>query len=142
MCVRIIVYTTQHRTVLIIVPLVLRTTIIAQMTSTGGEGKQQPKTRLRHITPRDVKSPAISRSTLHLVRPGSANQATHVDRPAAPRRRHLCCESNRWRQAILVAESFYIMKLCSRLFVLYCRSCPKDDKFRYCIPILRKLGAV
>jgi len=26
--------------------------------------------------------------------------------------------------------SFYIMKLCSRLFVLYCRNCPKDDKFR------------
>ena len=26
-----------------------------------------------------------------------------------------------------VADSFYIMKLCSRLFVLYCRSCPKDE---------------
>ena len=26
------------------------------------------------------------------------------------------------------AEIFYIMKLCSRLFVLYCRSRPKDDK--------------
>jgi len=25
------------------------------------------------------------------------------------------------------AESFYIMKLCSRLFVLHCRSCPKYD---------------
>jgi len=23
------------------------------------------------------------------------------------------------------------MKLYSRLFVLYCRNCPKDDKFRY-----------
>ena len=34
---------------------------------------------------------------------------------------------------------FYIMKLCSRLFVLYCRNCPKYDKFRYFIPILRKL---
>jgi len=33
------------------------------------------------------------------------------------------------------------MKLCSRLLVLYCRNCPKDDKFRYLIPILRKLGA-
>jgi len=32
------------------------------------------------------------------------------------------------------------MKLCSRLFVLYCRNCPKDDKFRYFISILRKLG--
>ena len=31
------------------------------------------------------------------------------------------------------ADSFYIMKLCSRLFVLYCRNCPKDDKFRYFI---------
>ena len=38
-------------------------------------------------------------------------------------------------------DSFYIMKLCSRLLVLYCRNCPKDDKFRYLIPILRKLGA-
>jgi len=28
------------------------------------------------------------------------------------------------------ADSFYIMKLCSRLFVLYCRKCPKDVKFR------------
>ena len=32
------------------------------------------------------------------------------------------------------AEIFYIMKLFSRLFVLYCRNCPKDDKFRYFIP--------
>jgi len=28
-------------------------------------------------------------------------------------------------------DSFYIMKLCSRRLVLYCRNCPKDDKFRY-----------
>jgi len=34
-----------------------------------------------------------------------------------------------------------IMKLCSRLFVLYCRNCSNNDKFRYFIPILRKLGA-
>jgi len=27
------------------------------------------------------------------------------------------------------------------LLVLYCWNCPKDDKFRYLIPILRKLGA-
>jgi len=33
---------------------------------------------------------------------------------------------------------FYTMKLCSRLFVLYCRNCLKDDKCRYFIPILRK----
>ena len=33
------------------------------------------------------------------------------------------------------ADSFYIMKLCSRLFVLYCQNCPKDDKFRYFMPI-------
>jgi len=33
------------------------------------------------------------------------------------------------------------MKLCSRLLVLYCRNCLKEDKFRYLIPILRKLGA-
>ena len=36
----------------------------------------------------------------------------------------------------------YIMELCSRLFVLYCPNCPKDDKFKYFIPILRKLRAV
>jgi len=28
------------------------------------------------------------------------------------------------------------LHLCSRRFVLYCRNCPKDDKFRYFIPIL------
>ena len=41
----------------------------------------------------------------------------------------------------LLLSSCYTMKLCSILFVIYCRSCPKDDKFRYFIPILRKLGA-
>jgi len=45
------------------------------------------------------------------------------------------------RQLIALQRcSFYIMKLCSRLLVLYCRNCMKDDKFRYLIPILRKLG--
>jgi len=43
--------------------------------------------------------------------------------------------------ATTLPPRLYIMKLCSRLFVLYCRNCPKDDKFRYFIPILRKLGA-
>jgi len=46
-----------------------------------------------------------------------------------------------WLRYNFAADSFYIMKLCSRLFVLHCRSCPKDDKFRYLIPVLRKLGA-
>ena len=32
------------------------------------------------------------------------------------------------------ADSFYILKLCSRLFVLYCRSRPKDDKSRHFDP--------
>ena len=32
------------------------------------------------------------------------------------------------------ADSFSIMKLCSRLFVLYCRSRPKDDKSRQLDP--------
>ena len=31
------------------------------------------------------------------------------------------------------------MKLFSRRFVLYCRNCPKDDTFRYFIPILKKV---
>jgi len=38
-----------------------------------------------------------------------------------------------------VADIFYIMKLCSRLFVLYCRNCRKDDTFAYFIPILKKV---
>ena len=33
-----------------------------------------------------------------------------------------------------IAESFYIMKLCSRLFGLYCRSRPKEDKSRHFDP--------
>ena len=32
------------------------------------------------------------------------------------------------------ADSFYIMKLCSRLFVLYCRSRPKDNRSRHFDP--------
>jgi len=32
------------------------------------------------------------------------------------------------------ADSFYIMKFCSILFVLYCRSRPKDDKSRHFDP--------
>jgi len=34
-----------------------------------------------------------------------------------------------WLRYNSAAESFYIMKLCSRLFVFHCRNCPKDDKF-------------
>ena len=45
-----------------------------------------------------------------------------------------------WLRYNFAADSFYIMKLCSRLLVLYCWNCPKDDKFRYLIPSLRKLG--
>ena len=32
------------------------------------------------------------------------------------------------------ADRFYIMKLCSRLFVLYCRSRPKDNTSRHFDP--------
>ena len=31
----------------------------------------------------------------------------------------------------IATDRFYIMKLCSRLVVLYCRSRPKDDKSRH-----------
>ena len=34
----------------------------------------------------------------------------------------------------MLTVSSYIMKLCSRLFVLYCRSRPKDDKCRHFDP--------
>jgi len=47
----------------------------------------------------------------------------------------------KWLRYNFAADSFYIMKLCSRLFVLYWRNCLKDGEFRYLIPILRKLGA-
>jgi len=43
------VYTTQHRTVTIIFPLILQTIIIAQMTSTGGEGKENVERFYRHL---------------------------------------------------------------------------------------------
>jgi len=38
-----------------------------------------------------------------------------------------------------VADSFYIMKLCSWILVLYCGNYITDDKFRYLVPIFRKL---
>jgi len=39
-----------------------------------------------------------------------------------------------WLRYNSAADSFYIMKLSSRLFVLYCRSRPKDDKSRHFDP--------
>ena len=39
-----------------------------------------------------------------------------------------------WMLYNFAADSFYIMKLCSRLFVFYCRSRPKDDKSRHFDP--------
>jgi len=47
-----------------------------------------------------------------------------------------------WLRYNFAADSFSIMKLCSRFSVLCCRNCPKDDRFMYLIPILRKLGVV
>ena len=40
------------------------------------------------------------------------------------------------------ADSFYIIKLCSRLFVLYCRSRPKDDRSRHFDPHLEEVRGV
>ena len=39
-----------------------------------------------------------------------------------------------WLRYNFAADSFYIMILCSRLFDLYCRSRPKDDKSRHFDP--------
>jgi len=36
-----------------------------------------------------------------------------------------------WKLYNVAADSFYIMKLCSRLFVLHCRSRPKYDNCRH-----------
>ena len=38
------------------------------------------------------------------------------------------------------ADGIYIMKLCSRLFVLYCRSRPKDDRSRHFDPHFEEVG--
>jgi len=38
------------------------------------------------------------------------------------------------------ADSFYIMKLCSRLFVLDCRSCPKYDTAMHFDPHFEEVG--
>jgi len=40
------------------------------------------------------------------------------------------------------ADSFYIMKLCSRLFVLYCRSRPKDDSSMHFDPHFEEVRGV
>jgi len=40
------------------------------------------------------------------------------------------------------ADSFYIMKLCSRRFVLYCRSRPEDDKSRHFDPHFEEVRGV
>ena len=40
----------------------------------------------------------------------------------------------------LAAGSFYIMKLCSRLFVLHCRSRPKYDRSRHFHPHFEEVG--
>ena len=40
----------------------------------------------------------------------------------------------------LAADSFYIMKLCSRLFVLHCRSRPKYDRSRHFDPNFEEVG--
>jgi len=45
-----------------------------------------------------------------------------------------------WLRCNFAADSFYIMKLFSRLFVTYCRNCPKDDKFRYLSPFWGSCG--
>ena len=36
-----------------------------------------------------------------------------------------------WLRYNSAADSFYIMKICSRLYVLYCWNCPKEDKFSF-----------
>jgi len=41
-----------------------------------------------------------------------------------------CHSKGNWLRYNFAADSFYIMKLCSRLFVLYCRNCPEDDKLK------------
>jgi len=39
------------------------------------------------------------------------------------------------------ADSFYVIKLCSRLFVLYSRSRPKDDRSRHFDPHFEEVRA-
>ena len=72
---------------------------------------------------------------------GSVPLHSHIKGTELPLPIYWYHSKGNWLYYNFAAESFYIMKLCSRLFVLYCRNCPKDHKFRYFIPILRKLAA-
>ena len=47
-----------------------------------------------------------------------------------------------WMLYNFAADSFYIMKLCSRLFVLHCWSRPKYDRSRQIDPHFEEVGAV
>jgi len=47
---------------------------------------------------------------------------------------HWYHSKSNWLRYNFAADSLYIIKLCSRLFVLYCRSRPKDDKSRHFDP--------
>ena len=44
------------------------------------------------------------------------------------------------RATTFAADSFYIMKLCSRPFVLHCRSRPKYDRTRHFDPHFQEVG--
>jgi len=45
-----------------------------------------------------------------------------------------------WLRYNFAADSFYIMKLRSKLLVLYCQNCPKNDKFRFWSPFWGSQG--
>ena len=65
-------YTTQHRTVLIMFPLILQTIIIAQMMSTGREGKRKWQKNIRQNS---IRASAVT-SEVHIYINWSGSSVT------------------------------------------------------------------
>ena len=113
------------------------TTARRQFQATG-----QPVSRTQASDAMTSRMPAMSRSVWNA---GAFNAGRSLCLQISRKRSYpqpICWYHSKgnWLRYNSAAERFYIMKLFSRRFVLYCRNCPKDDKFRYFIHILTKLG--
>jgi len=76
---------TQHRTVLIIFPLILRAIVIAHMMSTGGEGVHLQKAALYHMSTKTSQSSQLHKTgtteqqtTLVITNSGISTYILHV----------------------------------------------------------------
>jgi len=79
-----------------------------------------------------MKTPLGTEVDLRAARPHCTRRVASAPRKAHSMHPPLLGPRLLWPRSPIsaTAELLYIMKLCSRLFVLYCRNCPKDDKFR------------